>query len=210
MHRRRGPAGAGTVIVLRGLARLIGMLLMFALALVCLGIAMYCLNGLISLGSIRPDRLLHLPTVRRHVGHFLAQIAAPGPTADLALAGGVVSVCLGLLVVGGTLRSTRQRLILLRSDRRQGTLAARPRTLRAMAQALAEQAAGVTAIKRPTLTSSRRGTRGRLSISVSRSRGSDPREVQAAVATQLELITGPFGLRPRVKVREGEAGERVQ
>ena len=198
------------MIVLRALARLIGMLLMVALALVCLGIALYCLNGLISLGSIRPDRLLGLPAARHHVGHFLSQIAAPGPTADLALAGGVVAVLLGLLVVSGTLRSTRQRLIVLGSDRKRGTLAARPRILRAMAQTLAEQAAGVTAIKRPALRSSRRGTRGRLSLTASRSRSSDAKEVEAAVVSQLAPITGPFGLRPRVHVREGEAGERVQ
>jgi hypothetical protein len=198
------------MLLLRALARIIGMLLMLALALVCLGVALYCLDGLISLGSIRPDRLLHLPTVRHHVGHFLAQIAAPGSTAGLALAGGVVVVLLGVLVLIGTLRSTRERLVILPGSGSDGTLAARPRTVRAMAQALAEQAVGATAIKRPTLKSSRRGTRGRLNLTASRSPTSDPKAVEAAVLGQLEPITGPFGLRARVQVREGQAGERVQ
>jgi hypothetical protein len=53
---------------------------------------LYCVDGLISLGSIRPDRLLHLRSVRHHVGRFLTQITAPGSTAGLALAAGVVAV----------------------------------------------------------------------------------------------------------------------
>jgi hypothetical protein len=198
------------MVLLRPFARLIGMLLMIALALVCLGVALYCLDGLIGLGSIRPDRLLHLPSVRHHVGHVLAQLAAAGKTADLALAGGVVAVLLGLLVLIGTLRPTRERLVVLRSEGGDGTLAARPRALRAMAQALAEQAVGATGVKRPKLNLSRRGTRGRLDVTASRSRTSDPEQVKAAVTSQLEPLTGPFSLRPRVQVRDGEAGERVQ
>jgi hypothetical protein len=198
------------MVVLRALARVIGTLLMLVLALICLGVALYCLDGLISLGSVRPDRLLRLPSVRHHVGHFLAQIAAPGPTAGLALAGGVVAVLVGLLVLIGTLRSTREGLVVLRSDGQDGTLAARRGALRAMAQALAEQAGGATHITRPKLKLSRRGTRGRLNVTASRSRSSVPGEVEAAVRSQLEPLTGPFGLRPRVQVREGERGERVQ
>ena len=71
--------------VLRTLARLIGFLWMLLLALFGLGVALYCFDGLVSLGSARPDRLLHLPSVRRHVGRFLNQVAAPGSTAGLAL-----------------------------------------------------------------------------------------------------------------------------
>jgi hypothetical protein len=198
------------MVLLRALARVIGMLLTVALALVCLGVALYCLDGLISLGSIRPDRLLHLRSVRDHVGRFLAQITAPGSTAGLALAAGVVVVLLGVVVLIGTLRSTRERLVILPGGGRDGTLAARPRIVRVMAQALAEQALGATAVKRPSLKSSRRGTRGRLTITASRSPSSDPQAVQTAVLHQLEAITGPFGLRPRVQVREGQGGERVQ
>ena len=197
------------MVLLRLLARVVGMLLMLALALVCLGVALYCLDGLISLGSIRPDHLLHLPDVRRHVGHFLAQIAAPGTTAGLALAGGVVTVLLGLVLLVGTLRSSRERLVVL-DNGTDGVLAAQPRTLRAMVQALAEQASGATSINRPKLKLSRRGTRGRLTVAASRSRTTDASEVETAVGRLIEPISGPFHLRTRVQVREGEAGERVQ
>ena len=197
------------MVLLRMFAQLIGMLLALALALVCLGVALYCLDGLISLGSIRPDRLLHLPDVRQHVGHFLAQIAAAGSTADLALAGGVVAVLVGVVLLIGTLRSSRERLVVLDSTD-DGVLAAQPRTLRAMVQALAEQASGATSIKRPRLKLSRRGTRGRLMVAASRTRTSDASEVESAIDRLIEPISGPFHLRTRVQVREGEAGERVQ
>ena len=91
-----------------------------------------------------------------------------------------------------------------------GTLAAKPRTLGAMARALAEQAPGATVISRPRLRLSRHGDRGRLKITASRTRTSDPGEVQSAIDSRLEPISEPFALKPRVRVRLGERGERVQ
>ena len=188
------------MVLLRALARAIGTALMLALALVCLGVALYCLDALISLGSIRPDRLLHLPTVRRHVGHFLAQLAAPGSTAALALAGGVVAVLIGLVLLIGVLRSGKERLLLI-DQGSDGTLAARPRTVRMMAQALAEQASGATSIKRPKLKLSRRGTRGRMTVNAASTPTSDQGQVRAAVTEQLKPLTEPFHLRTRVRLR---------
>ncbi len=198
------------MVLLRASARLVGALLMLALALVGLGIALYCFDGFISLGSARPDRLLDLPSVRRHVGHFLNQIASPGPTAALALGCGVAAMLLGLLLLLGTLRPSKQRLAVLDRDSGAGTLAVQPRTLKEMGRALAGQAPGATSVKRPRLALSRRGTRGRLKVTASRARTSDPREVQRAVTDRLETISDPFGLRTRVRVRLGRAGERVQ
>ncbi len=197
------------MLLLRPLARLVSILLMVALALVCLGVALYCLDAEISLGSIRPDRLLHLVTVRHHVGHFLTQVAAPGSTAGLALAGGVVAVLLGLLLLAGILRSSKQRLVVL-EEGSDGMLAAQSRTIRSMAQALAQRAPGATSIPRPQLKLSRRGTRGRLTVTASRSATSDPPAVKAAVTQQIEQLSGPFHLRARVRVREGDRGSRVQ
>jgi hypothetical protein len=197
------------MLVIRTVVRLAGMLLMLALALLGLGIAVYCLDGFISLGSARPDRLLGLTGVRRHVGRFLHQVALPGPTAALGLLCGVAAVLIGLALLLGTLRSRKARLVVLERDA-SGTLAAKPRTLGAMARALAEQAPGATGISRPRLRLSRRGNRGRLTITASRARTSDPREVQGAITTRLEPISEPFALKPRVRVRLGERGERVQ
>ncbi len=198
------------MLLLRGLSRLIGTLWMLAVALLGLGVALYCLDGFISLGSGRPDRLLHLSAARRHVGRFLDQIAAPGPTAGLALLCGLGAVLIGLLLLAGVLRSRKERLVVLERDADNGSLAARPRTLGAMCRALAEQASGATSVTRPRFKLSRRGTRGRLKVSASRARSSDPREVEQAIKDRLRPVSDPFDLKPRVRVRLGARGDRVQ
>ncbi len=198
------------MLLLRALARLIGTIWILALALLGLSVAIYCFDGFISLGSGRPDRLLSLPSARRHVGHFLQQVGSPGPTAALALLCGLGAMLIGLLLLLGTLRSSRQRLALLDQDTDAGTLAARPGTLRAMSRALAEQASGATSIKRPKVSLGRRGTRGKLKVTASRSATSDRGEVEQAVKDKLGPISEPFSLRPRVRVQLGEHGERVQ
>lgn len=198
------------MLLLRGLTRLIGMLWMILLALLGLGVALCCLDGFISLGSARPDRLLGLPDVRRHIGRFLAQVEAAGPTAALALLCGLAAIALGLSLLAGVLRSRRERMVVLERDGDNGTLAAKPGTVRAMARALAEQAAGATSVKRPRLSLSRRGRRGRLKVTASRAHTSDTREVQRAIAEQLQPISEPFQLRRRIQVRLGKPGERVE
>jgi hypothetical protein len=202
------------MLLCKALVRLVGTVLMLALALLALGIALYCLDGLITLGSARPDRLLHLSSARRHVGHFLDQIAAGGSAARWALAGGVGAIALGGLLIAGLLRSPKQRLAVLSADdaddTANGTLAARPRALRDMSRALAEQAPAATSIERPKLRLARRANRGRLTMTVSRTRTSDPDDVERNVTEHLKPISGPFRLTPRVRVRLGEPGERVQ
>jgi hypothetical protein len=196
--------------LLRPLVRLIGVLLMLVLALFGLGVALYCFDGLVSLGSVRPDRLLHLPSVRDHVGHFLDQLAAPGSTAGLALLCGLGTMLLGILLLIGVLGRRQQRLVILEQDSQTGAIAARRRPLQDMARALAEPVRGATSIKRPKLSLSRRGTRGALKINATRTRTTDPRELRAAVEKAVEPVAEPFGLKPRVRVRLGESGNRVQ
>ncbi len=198
------------MLLLRTVVRVVEVLWMLALALLGLGLAMYCFDGFISLGAARPDRLLKLPSVRRHIEHFLAQLTASGPTAGLALLCGLGAMALGLLLLAGTLRSSKQRLAVLEQDAENGMLAARSRTLGEMSRALAEQTPGATSVKRPKVALSRRGTGGRLLVAASRARTADRREVERAVKQQLEPISTPFRLRPRVRVRSGKRGERVQ
>ena len=197
-------------MLLRVMARLVGSLLMVVLALFGLGVAVYCFDGFIGLGAARPDRLLGLPAARRDVGRFLTQLAAPGNTAGLALVCGIGTILLGLLLLRALLASSKERLVVLDTDADGATLAARRRTLQAMARVLAEQAPGITNVKRSKLTLSRRGTRGRLKVIASRHRTSERDEVQRAVRSQLEPISGPFNLKPRVRVHLGQSGERVQ
>lgn len=196
--------------VLGPLARLIGAVWMIALALFGLGVAMYCFAAVITLGSARPDRLLDLPSVRRHVGRWLDQVAAPGSTAGLALLCGLGAMLLGVLLLIGVLGRRKQRVAILEYDDSDGTVAARPKPLRDMTLALAERARGATSIKRPGLSLSRRGTRGRLRLHATRTRTSDPQEVKDAVISAVQPISDPFHLKPRVQIRLGESGNRTQ
>ncbi len=195
--------------ILRTLVRLVGVVWMLVLALFGLGVALYCVDALVSLGSVRPDRLLHLPTVRDHVGRFLDQMAAPGATAGLALLCGLGAMLLGVLVLIGVLGRRRDRLVILDQDR-HGVIAARRRPLSDMTRALAEPVNGATSVKRPKFSLSRRGTRGTLKVNATRTRKTDARELQTALEKAVAPITEPFGLTPRVRVRLGESGNRVQ
>lgn len=197
------------MVLLRGISRVVGALLMVALALLGLGLALYCLDALVSLGSVRPDRLLHLPTVRRDVGNWLHQVAAPGVTAGLALACGLGAMLIGVLLLIGTLRSPRQRLAILDTGD-DGTLAARPRVLRTVAAVLAARADGVTRVRRPRVSLSRRGTRGRLRVVAYRTSSSDAQSVGREIDEELTPVSEPFHLRPRVRLQVAERGDRVQ
>lgn len=196
--------------LLRTVARVVGAVWMVVLALFGLGVALYCFDALVSEGSVRPDRLLDLPGVRRHVGRFLDRLAAPGSTAGLALLCGLAAMLLGVLLLVGVLGRRRERLVILDHDDQSGVVAARRRPLGEMVRALAEPTRGATSVKRPKFSLSRRGTHGKLKLNATRTRKTDPRELQAALETAVEPITDPFGLRPRVRVRLGESGNRVQ
>lgn len=196
--------------LLRVLTRLTGAVLMLALALVGLAVAMYCFDAVVGLGAARPDRLLDLPAVRRHVGRFLDRVAAPGSTAGLALLCGLGAMLLGIALLIGVLGRRKQRLAILEQDHQTGAIAAKPKPLRDMARALAEPTRGAASVKRPKLSLSRRGTRGKLTVDATRARSTDPSELKTAVEKAVEPITEPFGLKPRVRVRLGESGARTQ
>ncbi len=198
------------MLLARVLARLLGAVWVLALAVVALGISVYCLdaNDLIGLGSLRPDRLAHLASVRDHVGRFLRQLAAPGPAASLSLLCGLGAVLVGLLLLVAILRRSKERVAVMEGDRGEGTLAARPSTLRAMLRALAERPHEVIEIARPRLSLARKGAGGRLSIEAVKSPTSAPAEVEAALARALEPLTGPFSLRLRVRFKRRKSAER--
>ncbi len=198
------------ILLLRPLVRLIGFLWLLLLGVVALGVAAYCLDGLIGLGSARPDRLIGMVSVRRHIGDFLGQLAAPGSVAWLSLLCGLAAILVGLALLTGIFRRPRDRLALLESEPDLGTLAARRGTLREMIRALIEQTDGVTSMKRPKVSPARRGTGGRVTVRVSRSRTVDGQELQRTVSDALGPITEPFAFKSRVRVRLGERGERVQ
>lgn len=198
------------MLLLRVVARVAGAAAMLILALAGLGLALFCLDGFIRLGSARPDRLLHLPAVRDDVGRFLNQVSAPGPTAALALLCGVGAMVLGILLLVGVVAPRRPRLVLLERDAQEGRLAARPTALREMAGALAASAPGATAVTRPKLRRGGKLRPNQLRVTASRSRTHDPGQVERAIDERLQSLTEPFGMRSHIRVRSAEPGSRVQ
>jgi hypothetical protein len=198
------------MLLARTLARLAGAIWIVVIALFGLGVALYCFDALVSLGSVRPDRLVHLSSIGRHVGRFLAQVAAPGTTAALALLCGLGAMAIGVLLLVGTLRSSRRRLAVLDADSTRGTVAARPRVLGDMSRHLAQQTEGSTGVKRPRLSLSRNGRRGRLRVRSTRTRASDPRTVKQALTAAVAPVAEPFGLKARISVKLAEGRGRVQ
>ena len=198
------------MLLLRVIARLVEIALMAALALVGIGVGLYCFSGLISLGSGRPDRLLHLPAVRDRIGHFLAQVAAPGPTAALALVGGVVALIVGLLLVLGLLGSRRERLLIFDEDPEQGTLAARPRPVGELLRSETESAGGVMSARRVKVRLARNGRRGRARIRALRGLDPDADTGDRAVHERIDQIAEGLALRTDVRGRliAGEEPER--
>jgi hypothetical protein len=189
------------MLLLKAFSRLVEMLLMAAIALFGLGVGMYCLNGLISLGSARPDRLLNLPLVRHDIGHFLAQLAAPGPVAVLALICGVGAVVIGLLLLRGLLGTRRERLLMIEPDPERGDLTARPRTISRMAREVSERTEGVTSVRRPRLHLTRNGRRGKLKVLAARGPGSDAATVDQALHDSVDPITQGLHLAGNLRVR---------
>jgi hypothetical protein len=189
------------MLLLKALARLLEVLLMLAVAALGIGVGLYCLSGLISLGSARPDRLLHLPVVRRHVGHYLQQIAAPGSTATLALLGGIAAVIIGVALLVGLLGSRRERLIVIDGDDERGGLYARPRTAGQMIRSLTESTPGVTGAKRPRVRLRRSGLRGRVNVRAQRGPDPDLETVDDALHERLDPFTESLHLKSNVRVK---------
>jgi hypothetical protein len=198
------------MILLRALARVVGSALMLVLALFGLGVAMYCVDALVGLGSARPDRLLDLPGVRDHVGRFLDQVAASGSIARLALLCGLGAMFLGVLLLLGILGRRKRRLVVLEDDGSGGVIAARTTPLQDMARALTEPTRSAESTTRIKLSPTRHGTQGTLRVTATRTSRTDPRELEADVQKAVAPITEPFHLKPRVQLRVGESGSRAR
>ena len=190
---------------LRVLARFIGLVWALLLGALALGIALYCLDGLISLGSARPDRLLNLPTAREEVGHFLDQLQTPGHVAILSLSCGAGAVIVGLLLLKGVLTRPRERLAVLENDS-SGNLSSRRRALGQILRALAGYPADVREVDRMKLRVKRRGNGGRITLRMIRERGSEQASTKQSIEHSLDPVAQPFGLKTRILTRlPGEA-----
>jgi hypothetical protein len=194
------------ILLARLVARVVGFLLLVALAVAGIVLAVFCIGTGThgpSLGGLA--RLLSLGSVRDSVGDWLARMEAPGSVAVIAGLCGLGAIACGLLLLAGVLIPRRERLVQL-AEEEQGTVAARRRPLAQIATALVEQVRGVTEARvrvRPFRTSG-----GRLAVRASRTPQSDAAAVASAVREQLESLTQPFKLKLRVAVPR--RGARVE
>jgi hypothetical protein len=194
------------ILLARALVRLISFVLLVILAVAGLALAIFC----ISTGTSGPSlgglaHVLDLGSLRDTVGSWLGQLEASGEVAGIAAVCGLAAMLLGLLLLAGILVPRRERLVTLASGE-HGTITARRRPLAQAATTLAQQVRGVTEAR--VRVRRRRRSGGRVAVRASRTRRSDPEEVQGAVREQLRGLTEPFKLTARVDV--ARRGARVQ
>ena len=185
------------ILLLRALVRLLGFLLLIALALVGLGFALAALLG---------DEL-GVQLEGSAVSDWLERLEGDGTQVPEAVIGGGM-VLLGLLLLVGALAPRRERRAVLQEGE-HGTLDARQRPLAQMFTALAERAHGVTHAK-AKLRLGRRAHQGRLVLRAERPRTMQSDAVREAVRSDVSELAGAFGLKTRVQAPLARRGRRVQ
>jgi hypothetical protein len=197
------------ILLLRAVARFVVLVLLVALALAGLAAAVFSIQG--------GDRPLSLPGLAEHirlveveetVGDYLDQLEADGPLAKASALAGAGAVLAGLLLLLGVLAPRRERLVIF-DDGEAGRLAARRRTLARVAEALAEQARGVTEAKARVRPRGRL-RKGRLRVKVSHPRNYRDSEVEERVLSAVSPLVDSSGLKPRVEARVGKGRAKVE
>jgi len=197
------------ILLLRAVARLVTLVLLVALALVGLAVAVFSIQG--------GDAPLSLPGLAEHVrlpelddtaGEYLDQLEEDGPLAKASALAGAGALLAGILLLVGALTPRRERLVVF-NEAESGRLSARRRTLARIAEALAEQAGGVTEANARVRPRSRLRS-GRLRVTVSHSRTREDREVEERVLSALSRLVDSSGLAPRVEAKAGKRRARVE
>lgn len=210
-RRSRSPRSDGVMLFLaRSLTRLVGSLLIVALALVGAAAAVFCIqggHGTLSLAGLASD--LHLAALRHTVGIYLLRLRSPGPVAFVSAFAGAGAVLLGLVLLVGALVPRRERLVVLAGGE-QGQIAARRRALAQAAALLAEQPRGVLGAKARARPWRRKpGGRLRVRVRTDHAQGSSDGELIQAVTGALAPLTGPLPVHARVRAKRSRRTARV-
>lgn len=191
------------ILILRGVARVIGFLLLIVLALLGFGALVVAVTG----GSPDVAASLGLPSVRDGIGSFLANLEA-GDASVVAILGTIAAVLVGVAILVGALVSPRERLFLL-EEGEGGRLTARRRAVWQAATVLAEQereVADSTVKARPA----RHGSGGKLRVKARTRRPEEREEAQRRATAALEPVTSAFGLTTQVTAQAPETPQRVR
>lgn len=196
------------LLAARGLARLIALLLSTTLAVAGLAVAVFSIQGDSSAVSL-PGLASHmrLDDLHASIGIFLEDLQADGPIAKVAALAGAGAILIGLLLAFGVLARRREHRVLMRSGE-DGTIAARPRSLSQAAVTVAEQSRDVLHAKAKT-TARRRGTGGRLRLTVYHAQSTDRASVTAASRDRVQALTESFSLRLRMRGQVPRRGARL-
>jgi len=185
------------ILLLRTLVRLLGFLLLIALALAGLGLALAALLG---------DQL-GVQLRGSAISRWLEGLEGDdGLVLEAVIGGGMV--LLGLLLLIGALAPRRERRAVLEQGE-HGTLDARRRPLAQVFTALAERTRGVTQAK-AKLRLGRRAGHGRLVLRAERPRTTESAAVREAVRFDIGELAADFGLKAQVQAPLGRRGRRVQ
>lgn len=197
------------MILLRGLARLVGFLLMVLLAVAGIGAAVFSIQGgdaTLSLPKLA--EMVRLADLRESVGTLLGDVQADGPTAQLTAVAGAAAVVLGLALLAGALVARRERLLTV-DDSDGGRLAIRRRALAQIAVARVEQTRGVIRAK-ASVRPRRRGKGGRLRVTSFHPATLSDEAAARAAREQLAPLGESLSLRVRARGREpGRGSSRV-
>lgn len=196
------------LLAARGLARLMALLLTTMLALAGLAVAAFSVQGDASTLSL-PGLvdIAGLGDLHASAGELLSDLEADGPVAAVAGLTGAGIGLLGLVLLYGVLARRRERLVVMRNDD-DGILAARSRVLGQAAAALGEQSRDVLRAKTKT-KARRRGTGGRLRLTVYHAQSADGTAATAAGSDRVRALAESFGLRLRVHSRAPRRGAKV-
>lgn len=191
------------MLLLKILAGLLAFLLLLAVALAGLAAAVFAISdgdATLSFGQLA--EWLRLPELRDEAGDLLRRLEDDDVDGWAALSG-LLAILVGALLLVGVLGRRRPRAVSLEPT---GHLKARRRALADVATDLAERAPGVTAV--------RTRVRGRRQAVVSVDAAHTPRvssdEARRSVGLMMTDLTETGTLRPKVRARPGDAGERVR
>lgn len=194
------------VYLLRPIARLVTFLLLIALALIGLVVAIFSLGAPDSpLGYGKLAEYTQASSASDEVGSWLQGIDGPSSFPQATALFALAAILIGLLLLYGALARTPDRLVTL-EEGDGGLLAARPRALAQVADAMMGRPRGVTD-RRVRLKPSRGG--GTLNVRATHARSVDPGTVQSELSTAVAPLTEAFGIKTRVQPKAADSGKRV-
>lgn len=196
------------LLLARSLARLLGFLLLVALALAGIAAAVFSIEG--GEGGLSPAHLAELvglPELRDTVGAWLDELEAEGAVALVAALCGAGAIALGAFLLIGALVPRRERLLAIERSE-DGELSARRRAVAGALGSLAERPRDVLAA-RVRVRPNRRGTGGRARIKLTRAQRRDESAEAERARVSLARLEQRLSLRTGVRVRQARRGGRA-